>query len=706
MVEKIYAEKCSGTGHRAQGAGTLRRLVFACALCLVPCAQVHAETLDLGQIVVTPYRYAEALGRTVSDITVITAGNIQGSGAGKVVDLLRPLPGLNVRDVYGNGTKAAVDINGFGEQAFLNVLVLVDGRRSNSGDLNGVDWGQIPLDEVERIEVVRGGSGAVLYGDNAASGVINIITKRGAGQPRVNLAASYGSYDMNSQQLSVGGGKKALNYWFSGGRDATHGYRQNTFTKNSDYAAKIGYDLSDTLSMRLDTALHASTYGIPGALYQDNIDQFGRRYARFPKDHANNRDHYVLWGTDYDLGGKGQLGMDVSYRRNDTDSYFLSSGNPTRRNGITTVGVAPKYTLAEDLSGHNNRFITGLDYYHVYYDSDDHSKTTDARSSYTRIRKTSVGGYLQDEFSATDKLVLLGGYRHEAARFSFGYHDLTGWNPDISDKTRPKMDAFNTGAVYTYQEGSNAFLNVSKSFRFPVVDEFTFVDPDYKQQLNPDLKPQSSINFETGLRHKFSDDLKGSLSVFRMNVKDEIFFNSKHSFLQDPWSLDWYWAGENTNYDRTVHQGVETSLQAKLNDRLTTFGSYTFTDARFDGGVYDENEIPVVPRHKASLGLRVQLKKELAWNILGTYVGERYFYNDQANTYSRLNGYFVADTSLTVGRKDWSFTFGVNNVLDKKYAEYAGVRVTEDGVYGYHVGDKFYFPAPERNFTLKAEYSF
>ena len=665
-----------------------------------------AETLDLGQIVVTPYRYEEALDKTAAGVTVITVGDIKRANADKVIDMLRPVPGLTVRDVYGNGTKAAVDINGFGEQAALNVLVLVDGRRANNVDLSGVDWSQIPLDEVERIEIVRGGSGAVLYGENAASGVINIITKKGAGKPRVNVETSYGSYDANAQKLSVGGGLDALSYWFSGGRDATHGYRQNTFNSTNDFASKLGYEFSDALSMHLDTGFHASTYGIPGALYQDNIDQFGRTYARFPQDHANNKDYYVLWGADQELAGKGKLGLDISYRRNDTDSYFLSSANPTRRNGISTYGLTPKYTLAEGLFGHDNRFITGVDYYQVYFDSDDFNKTTDSRNSYTHIRKTSIAGYLQDEFSVTEKLALVGGARHEAARYAFGYHDMTGWNPDIGDKIRPTMDAFNTGAVYTYQEGSNAFLNVSKSYRFPEVDEFTFVDPDYMQQLNTHLQSQSSINVEAGVRQKFSDDLKGSLSVFRMNVKNELFFNSTRAFIQDPWSGNWYWAGQNDNYDRTVHQGVESSLEAKLSDRLTTFGNYTFTDAHFSGGAYGGNEIPLVPRHKASAGLRFLLQKDLTWNVLGTYVGKRYFYNDQANAYSRLNGYYVADTSLTLCRKDWSLTFGINNVLDRKYVEFAGVRVTDDGVYGYKTGDKFYFPSPERNFTLKADYSF
>jgi len=145
--------------------------------------------VDLEKIVVTPYRYGESLAKTAADVTVVTQDDIEGTNAQNVVDVLRTLPGITVKDYYGNGTKAVVDIGGFGEQAALNVLVLVDGRRINDVDLSGVDWSQIPLDRVERIEVVHGGAGAVLYGDNASSGVINIITKKGSGKLKVNLEA-------------------------------------------------------------------------------------------------------------------------------------------------------------------------------------------------------------------------------------------------------------------------------------------------------------------------------------------------------------------------------------------------------------------------------------------------------------------------------------------------------------------------------------
>ena len=92
---------------------------------------------------------------------------------------------------------------GFGETGPLNTLVLVDGRRVNEIDLSGVDWTQIPLDQIERIEIVRG-SGSVLYGDNAAAGVINIITKKPENPFSAGRSVG-GSYDYHNESGSVGG---------------------------------------------------------------------------------------------------------------------------------------------------------------------------------------------------------------------------------------------------------------------------------------------------------------------------------------------------------------------------------------------------------------------------------------------------------------------------------------------------------------------
>ena len=662
------------------------------------------EDVELDKIVVTPYRYEQTLSKTASSVSVITTKEITNSNAENVVDLLRPVPGVTVRDWYGNGTKVDVDIAGYGEQAALNVLVLVDGRRVNDVDLSGVDWSQIPLDQVERIEIVRGGSGGVLYGDNASSGVINIVTKKGYGKPKLNLRMEYGSYDMNKQTISLGGElDKRLSYWLYGGRSATNGYRNNSFDKSNNFASKFNYKINDVSAIHFESGFYASTYGMPASLNQSVIDQYSRRYARYGNDHTNGKDYYFVVGPKVECPGLGSFEVDFNYRQKDIDSYFLTSGLDTLQNKIETFGVTPKYTLGNSIFNHGNKLIAGIDFCRSLYNSQTlyYSNTISPNlngtvNQYTNINKNSFGNYLQDEFSVSEKLVLVGGYRYELARYTFGYHDndLHGYgaSPDQDNKVEPHMKAFNTGIVYTYKDDSSTFLNIGKSFRFPEVDEFTFTDQNWQKQLDTTLKPQSSLNYQLGIRHKLSERTTGSLSLFRINVKDELYLNAK-DFLSFG-----SWIGKNQNYDKTVHEGVEASLDTKLNDWVALSGNYTFTNAYFDGGQYSGNKIPLVPQNKGSVGLRLFFPNNISFNMIGVYVGKRYFLNDQSNAYSQLNGYMIADTNLSWHCNDLTVTFGVNNLFNKQYSEFAGVTV-DNGV-------KFYYPSPERNFGLKLDYKF
>ncbi len=131
------------------------------------------------EVVVTATRQEEKIAFVPANVNVITENDIKNSTAHNIPDLLRTQVGIHVNDVTGNKRSFTVDLRGFGETAALNTLVLVDGRRINQADLSGTDWTLIPIDRIKRIETIRGGRGSVLYGDNAAGGVINIITKEG-----------------------------------------------------------------------------------------------------------------------------------------------------------------------------------------------------------------------------------------------------------------------------------------------------------------------------------------------------------------------------------------------------------------------------------------------------------------------------------------------------------------------------------------------
>ncbi len=135
------------------------------------------------EVVVTATMIEEPIREIPKNVTVITREDIEQASSNNVVDLLAREANLNLLSFFGTDKRASVDIRGFGATGVSNVVVMVDGFRLNPPDLAGPDFSSVPLDQIERIEIVRGG-GSVLYGDGAVGGVINIITKKGPAKER------------------------------------------------------------------------------------------------------------------------------------------------------------------------------------------------------------------------------------------------------------------------------------------------------------------------------------------------------------------------------------------------------------------------------------------------------------------------------------------------------------------------------------------
>ena len=147
----------------------------------------------------------------------------------------------------------------------ITTLVLVDGRRVNAIDLSGTDWLQIPLDQIERIEIIRG-TGSVLYGDNATGGVINILTKVPTQGVHATAGLEAGSYDANKQKVSLSASAEDLAVSLYASRSDTDGYRQNNDLLAKDLGAKLTFFATDALTLRLNGSYHYDDYGMPGAL--------------------------------------------------------------------------------------------------------------------------------------------------------------------------------------------------------------------------------------------------------------------------------------------------------------------------------------------------------------------------------------------------------------------------------------------------------
>src|SRR5258705_7039124 len=154
-------------------------------------------------------QFAGIVGASTS---VITAEDIAHSPAQTVQEIIAQTPGVQLTSLFGgvNGVRTTVDLRGFGAFATSNTLLLINGRRVNDIDIQGADFSTIPRDSIERIEITRCNSGAVLYGDNAVGGVINIVLKNGIGGPPVAMRGEAGVGSFNQRLAS---NSAATQFW-------------------------------------------------------------------------------------------------------------------------------------------------------------------------------------------------------------------------------------------------------------------------------------------------------------------------------------------------------------------------------------------------------------------------------------------------------------------------------------------------------------
>lgn len=230
----------------------------------------------LPAVVVTASRMAQPLSAVLADVSVLDRAAIERSGASGVADLLARLPGIEFARNGGPGTSTSVFLRG-GETR--HTAVYIDGVRIDSQSTGGAAWEQIPLDQIERIEVLRGPAAAV-YGSDAVAGVVQLFTRRGGQSTRVGAALGVGSWQTRTAQVNASGGLGEFDYalWASHGRSDGFNARVAATANPDDDGwrrqaaqARVGWQLSS--QHRLDaTALSSRLRAqYDGSLANDDV---------------------------------------------------------------------------------------------------------------------------------------------------------------------------------------------------------------------------------------------------------------------------------------------------------------------------------------------------------------------------------------------------------------------------------------------------
>ena len=260
-------------------------------------AQEGAE-VNLNTMVISASLKPLAITNSGTNVTVIDSDQLMKADTQDVGQILDALAGLNIPRQAGLGNAESLSIRGVPAQ---QVLILVDGTPVNSPSLGLADISQVPKENIERIEVIRGAASA-LYGANAMGGVVNIITRKPVEKaPVTDIDVYIGSFNTKTYSFCFGAKPGRFDYQVSGGRSYADGWRKNNDYDNDTMGLRLGYDLAEMGQLILQDEYFRGQLGIPGPS-NIPIDQWNNSAERESSSpNARQEDHNNLLSLVYDL---------------------------------------------------------------------------------------------------------------------------------------------------------------------------------------------------------------------------------------------------------------------------------------------------------------------------------------------------------------------------------------------------------------------
>ncbi len=637
----------------------------AATLLLPLLASTLSAQTSVDPVFVTASRFETAAQERPIAAQVITAEEIRNSAANTLGEVLNRIGGVHTRMNLHGIPDSPLDLRGFGVTGDQNTLVLVDGQRISENELVSARISSIPLDAIERIEILRG-SGAVLYGGGATGGTINIITRSTINAPLSgNVSTRIGSHDLREVRGGVRAGGEMWGLRLNAQHYKTDNYRDNNQSEQNTGSGELRFGNKEGF-VALGFNADSQHSRLPGSRTETQL-RHDRRGTSSPDDRASSDSQLFTLRGEKRLGNF-TLALDVSDRNKDSKFVWGTWWSKTE---VDNLIVSPRILWAANFGSAQNRLTAGYDWSDWDYSSSNALGTT-------KGTQKNKAYYLQNELSLqTGTRISLGG-RKEKVEF-----ELTG-----NDGESQRISAYELALQQEIGSGFSAYGRVGRSFRIANVD-----DNGYKA-IPTLLKPQRSKDRELGMKwgNKRTDI---RVALFQMDITNEIHYMP----------LDNFGWGANTNLSPTRHRGLELEGHTWLTDTLDVSARYTRTQARFRKGSYNGvdvsgNDVPLVPKNRFSLNLGWEFLPASRLGLSATYVGNQRYDNDQANRFRKMPNYTVVDLKLSHDLKNWRFAAGVNNLFDKKFYSYGGVNST--------VAPTTFtaYPEDRRNAYVSAEYRF
>lgn len=608
-----------------------------------------AGNTDLGTYVVTASRILQRTEEVPANVTVVTPEAIE---RGNFSTVSQALESVNV-NIARSGNDAFPILNGDDR-----VLVLVNGRKMNwshlivSGVTNAISIDRLPIDNVERIEVVRGPNSS-LYGQRAVAGVINIITKAPQKGSRTTVGAEFGTWGQWRGDIRTEGGDDSARYMFSYSKEHRGNYQYknaqgNTLTfPNSDYNRQY-------ITTRLD-----KTIGDDELSFELERSHSVEGASRFLTNPFN--------GTAYGVGDRAdtvELGMAMTYNfsadKNNRGNFLRVYRNSEKADApfagtqyshdLVTWGT--EYQKTWTVGQHN--IVSGASYIHERVQEDNDGSSLDKKAFTKAI-------YVEDQWNIGANWSVGMGTRYE-------HHDAFGgdWASHVSLNRK-------------LGDNTTAYISYGQAVNTPTLKMLYANTPYWKG--NPDLKQETANTVTVGVNSQISDKWYVSGSVYSSAVKNAL-----------EWGTMKY-----ENIAREKRRGVALNATYKVNDNWTLRGGYAYTNIQMkdQGSDYTDYIYNARP-HEFNLGVGFKQGKWDA-DLNAVYVrgqSRRAFSN---TNYLVLN--LGANYHMT---KDTKIYVKGYNLTNKSYENYMGATAAF-----YMTGtDVGAYAMPKRHFVMGVQHSF
>ncbi len=628
------------------------------ALAASSAAQPPEVPVRLEPVVVSAGRVEQALQDIPSNVTVLTRDDIERSAAQTVDDLLRQIPGFSLfrrsSSLVANPTTQGVSLRGIGPSGVSRTLVLLDGVPLNDPFGGWVYWSKVPLESIERIEVVRGG-GSALYGNYALGGVINIVTQK-AETTGVQGKIDGGTRDTIETNLDTNVVKGPLGLSLRGNVFSTGGYP--IIQENQRGAVDIDAD------SRHQTFIGRLAYAplTNGALYLSGSYFNEDRGNGTPLQENSTEAGYIAAGGNLRTSDGSDWQGTIYSQLQTFTSTFSRIANDRDSEALTLDQEVPSTGVGGSLQWTKALFsmhllTAGIDARWIDGESDEDifnftgTAVTARRDAGGEQRF--VGIFVQDIFTPLPRLQISGALRFdywqngEASRTDRTVATGLVTRTPFADKTdtavSPKL-----AILYRATDTLSLRASAYQGFRAPTLNELyrQFRVGNAVTLANADLGPERLTGGELGFDYSLGEKWLAKLTGFWNELKDPV----SNVTLAAPFPVDCP-AGtvcrQRQNLGRTRSRGLEAELHYRPTPAWDLSASYLYNSSEVLEFPADPSlegkRVPQVPKNTYTLGVQYLNPKLVNAALQGRFVGDQF--EDDRND-SELNSFFVVDLSL------------------------------------------------------------